>query len=175
MNSQKDQVRAVNAGRIATGALLALVLAGCGGGSDEARTETSSSPSGAETETSAAETETSNKHVQPEVDGALPKPRRLVGTWSQMGDRLLFRFSHDGTFAVDNDSNLDEPYAAGTYAVVGRIIRFTSNGPGCADTWTWKAGITEQRDPLDDVLDIVIVRGGCGAATGTRWSFARIL
>lgn len=164
----------MNTSRIATVALLALVLAGCSGGSDEARTETSSSPTGAETETSGAATWTIGTNVRPEVDGAPPKPRRLAGTWSGIGERLLFRFSPDGTFAVDNDSNLDPPYAAGTYTVVGRIIRFASNGPGCVDTWTWKVGITEQRDPLDDVLDIVIVRGGCGAATGTRWSFARI-
>ena len=152
-------------------AVLVLVVAGCSGGSDEAGTEASSSPTGAETETSAAGTETSSKNVRPQGDDATPKPRRLIGTWSAMGDRVLFRFRRDGTFAVDR-FNLDEPYAAGTYQVSGRTIRFTSNGPICVGTWTWKAGIAQ--GVLGDELGVVVVKGGCGAATGKEWTFARI-
>lgn len=144
---------------LATVGGMAFVLVACGGraGEDEKH--------------SASTTQTTTEQVRPER--APPTTSSVAGTWSRIGARLLVRFSRDGTFVIDT-SDLDAPYAAGTYEVRGRTIAFTSNGPGCADTWSWKGGITKAEDPLDDELHIVFVKGGCQVPTGTEWSFARI-
>ena len=142
-------------------AAMALALAGCAGGDEEA------------TQTAASLPETTAQEIRPSTEGVPPTASRLVGTWSRTGERLLVRFSADSTFALDT-ADPDYPYAAGEYEVDGRTISFTSHGPQCADTWAWEAGLTEGEDRLDDELHIVLVEEGCGVLAGTAWTFARV-
>jgi hypothetical protein len=140
---------------------MTLVLAACGGEREEDETQPAASPGGPTTAR------------LPKVEEPPPTPRRLVGTWSQTGTALLFRFNADGTFAFDR-RNLDAPYARGTYELDGRTISLTSTGPGCTDTWEWETGIAKEADRLEDELHIVFTSSGCEIPRGAEWTFARI-
>jgi hypothetical protein len=109
----------------------------------------------------------------PGIEGPPPTASQLVGTWSRIGVAAQIGLRADGTFAIDR-TNLDSPYAAGTYEFDRGLIEFTGKGLSCPDAWAWKAGITEGDDPLDDELHIVFVEGGCGVLTGVTWKLARI-
>jgi hypothetical protein len=139
---------------------MSLILAACGGEGKEAETQTSTSPGGTTTVS------------LPKVEEPPPTAKRLVGTWSQTGAALLFRFDEDRTFAFDR-RNVDIPFAHGTYEVDGPKISFSSTG-SCADTWVWEAGIAEAEDPLDDELHIVFLDSGCEIPPGAEWRFARV-
>jgi hypothetical protein len=136
---------------------MAFVLAACGGETDEEEPQPATS--------SAATIE-----ERPAVPA---RAEQLVGTWSRIGGRMLVEFSRDGTFAVDT-SNLEAPFAGGTYEVRRGTITFTSRSFSCQDTWAWKATVTQAEDPLDDELHILVATGACGAADGEKWSLARI-
>jgi len=154
------------AARIAAIALLTVLVAACGGESTAEETQPAVASS-----TSTGST----KEQQRQIDGAPPTVHRLDGTWSQIGDKLLVRFRHDGTFAIDT-SDLDAPYAFGTYVLDGSEISFKNAdaGPCTRSDWTWEAGITEKKDRLDDELHILFVEGGCLVPRGTEWRFARV-
>ena len=88
----------------------------------------------------------------------------------------MVRLNQDRTFSIGTFS-IDTPYAFGTYKLAGRNISF-ENGVGgdCTKSdWTWEAGITEEKDPLDDQLHIRFVEGGCLVPAGTEWRFARVV
>jgi len=146
---------------------MTLVLASCGGGDQR---EAQLSVSTTETTTEYATTEIP---IPEEVEGAAPTVEKLRGNWGRVGVRLLWRFNRDGTFAFDR-ANLEAPYARGTYELEGRIIRFEALGPGCVDEWSWKTGISDEKDRLDDELHIAFLGEGCEVIAGTEWTFARI-
>jgi hypothetical protein len=149
-----------------TAAGMALVLASCGGGDQR-----EAQPSVSTTETT--EQTTTVIPIPERVEGAAPTVEKLLGNWAQVGVRLLWRFNRDGTFAFDR-ANLEAPYARGTYELEGRILRFTARGPGCVDEWSWKTGISEEKDRLDDELHVAFLGEGCDVIAGTKWTFARI-
>jgi hypothetical protein len=121
-----------------------LAFAGCGGGDD---TETRQSTTRGGTSTT--------KLALPKIEEPPPTAKRLIGTWSRTGSSTLFRFSADGTFAVDTHK-LDFPYyTTGTYELDGPTLVFTATGNRCADTWEWQTRIVTAEDRLDDELHIV--------------------
>lgn len=109
-----------------------------------------------------------------EVAGSRPSADQLVGTWreEQADAVVLVRFASDGTFAIDTGT-LDVPYfAAGTYELEGDTIVFVSNGPACASSWKWKAGIVSG-GPESDELDVVFLNAWCTQFRGEEHTFER--
>lgn len=157
----------MRAARLAGIAAIVFALAACGGDGDEETQPPAPPP--------AATTEQATTTLGPVPEGEPPTTGTLAGTWTRFGEALLFRFSPEGAFAYDR-SDPDSPFAAGTYEVKGTTIEFTAEGPGCADRWSWEAGIEEgeAEDPLDDQLHIVFAEPGCDVIAGTQWTFGRL-
>ena len=137
--------------KVAFVAALALGVAGCGGSSDEEGTPTTAS---------AAAT-------------APPTASRLAGTWSRIGVAGLLRIDPKGTFAIAR-TTFDQQYASGTYDVQGSTIEFKSVGPACVGSWTGTAGVVDQKDPLDDELQIALHDDACDSPAGTIWRLSKI-
>lgn len=149
---------------IATAAAFALVLAGCGGETDEAATQTSP-----------AQTETVTTTTAAKANRVPPTRRTLVGRWKRFGELLVAEFKPDGTFAIDGRGDLASPDVAGTYTLRGDTIRFTARSSlTCAagDKWIWRASL--QRLTTSEYLHAVYTKGGCNIATGERWILTRI-
>lgn len=152
---------------------MALVLTACGGEGEGAGTQASTSPGGAAT-VSPPETIGTTTVSLPKIEEPPPTARRLIGTWSRTGSSTLFRFSADGTFAVDTHQ-LDVPYyAEGTYELDGPTLAFATSGHACTDAWKWQIGIVKAKDRLEDELHIVFLDEGCDIPTGAEWTLARV-
>lgn len=129
------------------------------------------------------------EEVDVEVDGQPPTVESLRGIWLNDGgptpgeERLLLRFSPDGTMAFDNGGYLDSvPAVLGTYEVNGDTISFQNDGGvACADgdEFTVRAHIHPMGagDPVGVHLHVVFIEdgtGNCSVGIGTEWTFTRV-
>ena len=143
------------------------VLSSCGGeegGDEEAQLSTT---------TTTVTTEPPVTITPASVAGRPPTKRDVAGTWTTIGEALLWRFTSNGEFAFDR-GNLDAPFARGTWSLKGRTIRLSAIGAGCVDDWVWRAGIVKGQERLDDELEVVFLSEGCGRIAGTRLTLVRI-
>lgn len=120
----------------------------------------------------------------PTIGGLPPTHSRLAGIWLNDGgpspgwETMLFRFSPDGTFAIDDQGYLDTaPAVLGTYELDGKTVTFTA-GPGsrCGveGSWAWRAAIPEQ-GRLHIVFISEDTTSNCPeVGIGTEWTFTRV-
>jgi hypothetical protein len=114
----------------------------------------------------------SSYEVSPESTSALPSKRLLVGTWREARENVLLRFHRDDTFKIG--SQLATPFAIGTYALSGSMVRFRPVGPWCVDPWTWGVSVRKAAKRLGDELDVYFVTLACDEPRKTKWRFTRI-
>ena len=121
------------------------------------------------------------------VAGQLPTPERLAGIWAWDDggtldqNRMVLRFSPDGTFAGDNSGQLDNyPAMLGNYEISGDTVRFMPDADSlheqracvAGNNWTWRVGI----EPIGrmNIVSLEDGDGNCEIGLGTTWSFTRI-
>ena len=95
----------------------------------------------------------------------------LVGEWMQPTEGILVRFDADGKWIVDADGSLeDDIYASGQYEQNGQRVSFTPNEGGVCrgQPFAWDVDFGD-----DDVMDVRVVDGGCGAEEGQQWRFVK--
>jgi hypothetical protein len=95
----------------------------------------------------------------------------LVGQWEQSPGDILVRFDRDGGWVVDTDGSLeDDVFTGGQYEQNGQRVTFTpSEGGLCrGQAFAWEVDFVE-----DDVMEVDVVDGGCGAEEGEHWRFAK--
>jgi hypothetical protein len=66
---------------------------------------------------------------QPDVTAVIESPtaQAIAGEWDQKDGPLVVWFRPDGTFALDDHGNLEQPFAEGTYEVERGRIHFASD------------------------------------------------
>ena len=142
-------------------------LSACGGEQDgDEAAQPSTSPTAVTTERPMTITPAA-------VAGRPPSKRDVAGTWTTVGEALLWRFTSNGEFAFDR-GNLEAPHTRGTWKLKGRTITLTALGSGCLGEWKLRAGIAKGSDRLDDELEVVFLDEGCDRIAGTRLTLARL-